>query len=111
MFTDDLTARIEGRLAELAVEAERLTAARQQLVSTATTPQPPPRPRPPGRTTGRRGHTLELVLNSLDPEEPHTAGDVAKATGVSRSVAGATLSRLLKQGQASKAKRGYLRAA
>jgi hypothetical protein len=114
MFTDDLAARIDDRLAELAVEIERLTTARAHLTNRATEPTAAARPRSSGRRgrpTGRRGHTNQLVLNALDPNEARTAGDVDKATGVGRAVAGATLSRLVKHGKATKAHRGYLRAA
>ena len=112
MFIDDLTARIDGRLGELTVEAERLTAARAHLVTTTAEPEAPAPPRASGRRgrpTGRRGHTNQLVLNALDPKQPRTAGDIDKATGIGRAVAGATLTRLVKQDLAVKAERGYAR--
>jgi hypothetical protein len=48
------------------------------------------------------------VLEALDRNEPRTAGDIAKITKVGRAVVGSTLTRLVKQGKASKADRGYL---
>ena len=54
---------------------------------------------------------MKRVLESLDLTEPHTAGGVAKTTRLGRPLVGSTLSRLVKQGLATKAERGYLRAA
>ena len=115
MFTDDLAARIDGRLTELALEAERLTTARAHLVHSAPEPtRETPKPtsvarRRPARA--KRGRTNELVLNALVSDEGRTAGEIEKATGVSRAVAGSTLTRLAKQGLAAKAARGYVRTA
>ena len=115
MTTDEILARIDQSLVAIAVECERLLAARAQLTGM---PQPAPAPkastgakRTPSRRSRRaRGGTQNAVLEGLDPTEPRTAGDIEKFTGVPRALAGTTLSRLAKLGQATKAERGYLRA-
>lgn len=112
MTTDEIVAGIDRSLDAIAVERERLMTARERLVGSPTPPaQGGPTRRRRARPTARRGGTLELVLNALDPTEARTAGDVEKLTGVERKLAGATLTRLLRQALITKAERGYLRAA
>lgn len=109
MTTDEILTGIDRSLAAIATERQRLLEARAQLADAAPAPT---RPSAPRRRTGRRqGGTLQRVLEALDPAQPRTAGDVHKLTGVGRAVAGSTLSRLTKQGKATKAARGYLLAA
>jgi hypothetical protein len=111
MTTDDIVASIDRSLTAIAGERDQLLAARAELAGTVSKP---PRRRPSvvrRRPAGRQGHTVKRVLEALHPSEPRTAGDVAKLTGIDTKVAGATLIRLVKRGAASKAQRGYLRAA
>lgn len=110
MTTNEIVAGIDRSLSEIAAERERLLAARTQL---AGVPAPAERQAtaPSRRPRRRRSDTMTRVLDALDPAEPRTAGDVDKMTNVGRALAGATLNRLVKQGKASKAKRGYLRVA
>jgi hypothetical protein len=112
MSTDDILATIDRSLVELAIERARLLDARARLVPEKLVAPPAnvPTKRRRGRATSRRGDTAKLVLEALDTNEARTAGEVAKATGVSRGVAGATLIRLVNYRQATKADRGYLRA-
>jgi hypothetical protein len=112
MTTDQILAGIDKSLAAIAAERERLSAARGELVGApAPTPAPAATPRTARRPVrGRRGHTMDRVLEALSTTEPRTAGDIAKLTNVARAVAGSTLTRLVKQGKASKADHGYLRA-
>ena len=111
MTTDDIVASIDRSLTAIAGERDQLLAARAELAGTVAKP---PRRRPGvvrRRPAGRQGRTVKRVLEALHTSEPRTAGDVAKITGIDTKVAGATLIRLVKRGAASKAQRGYLRAA
>jgi DNA-binding transcriptional ArsR family regulator len=58
--------------------------------------------------TGRapRGENRRLILEAIK-SQPKTAGDVAKATGIGRPTVSTTLSKLVSDGAAVKAKRGY----
>jgi CRP-like cAMP-binding protein len=58
--------------------------------------------------TGRapRGQNRQLILAAIK-SEPKTAGDVAKATGIGRATVSTTLTKLVSDGAAVKAKRGY----
>jgi Fic family protein len=112
MTTDEILAGIDRSLAAIATERERLLNARAQLAPAALVPLEERRQRQPQSSSRRkRGDTIKQVLEALGPTEPRTAGDVAKTTKMSRPLVGSTLNRLVKQGLASKAKRGYLRAA
>jgi hypothetical protein len=110
MTTDEILAGIDQSLAAIAAERERLLAARTQLAGTAAPAVPtPPRRTPSRRSRRARGGTQTSVLEALDPTTPRTAGDIERLTNVPRALAGTTLSRLVKQGHATKADRGYLR--
>jgi hypothetical protein len=110
MTTDEIVTGIDRSLSAIAAERERLLAARTQLVGPpADAPQKPSKPS--RRSTRRRGDTKQRVLDALDQTEPRTAGQIEKTTGVGRTLVATTLNRLVKQGGASKAKRGYLRIA
>jgi DNA-binding transcriptional ArsR family regulator len=63
-----------------------------------------------GNTAARnaRGHTRAAVLAALSDDRALTSGEVATATGLSRSTVSTTLSRLAKTGEVVKAERGYL---
>jgi hypothetical protein len=111
MTTDEILAGIDTSLAAIAAERERLSAARAELAGPPPAPTATATPRATRRRASRRqGHTFDNVLEALSTTEPRTAGDVAKLTSVTRAVAGSTLTRLVKQGKATKAERGYLRA-
>jgi DNA-binding transcriptional ArsR family regulator len=59
-------------------------------------------------STGRapRGQNRRLILEAIK-NEPKTAGDVAKETGIGRPTVSTTLTKLVSDGAAVKAKRGY----
>jgi CRP-like cAMP-binding protein len=59
-------------------------------------------------STGRapRGENRRLILEAIK-SEPKTAGDVAKETGIGRPTVSTTLTKLVSDGAAVKAKRGY----
>ena len=59
-------------------------------------------------STGRapRGQNRRLILEAIK-DEPKTAGDVAKETGIGRPTVSTTLTKLVSDGAAVKAKRGY----
>ncbi len=126
MTLDDLRAGIERRLAELAIETERLKAALVALTANDTPPArelaKAPRPTAPvhrkGPTSHRtakatvaaRGQTRQAVLDALSDGSARTAGDIATATGLERGSVSTTLSNLLSAGRVVKADRGYTRA-
>jgi Fic family protein len=110
MTTDEILAGIDRSLSAIAEERERLLAARTQLAGPPAPASQQPS-RPPRRSRRRAGDTKQLVLDALDQKEPRTAGEIEKTTGIGRALVATTLSRLVKQGSASKAKRGYLRKA
>ena len=112
MTVDDILIGIDESLAAIAAETERLLVARVQLTGTAAPAVATPRRRTPSRSSRRpRGGARTTVLEALDVDTPRTAGDIAKLTNVPRARAGTTLSRLVKQGKATKADRGYIRVA
>jgi predicted Rossmann fold nucleotide-binding protein DprA/Smf involved in DNA uptake len=53
-----------------------------------------------------RGQNRRLILEAIK-DEPKTAGDVAKETGIGRPTVSTTLTKLVSDGAAVKAKRGY----
>lgn len=108
MTTAEILAGMDRSLAAIVTEREQLLAARAQLTGDTTPNQRRPRT-PRRRSRRRRGDTTLRVLEALDLTEAHTAGDVARITNIGRALAGTTLSRLVQQGKASKADRGYLR--
>jgi predicted Rossmann fold nucleotide-binding protein DprA/Smf involved in DNA uptake len=59
-------------------------------------------------STGRapRGQNRRLILEAIK-NEPKTAGDVAKETGIGRPTVSTTLTKLVSDGAAVKAERGY----
>jgi CRP-like cAMP-binding protein len=59
-------------------------------------------------STGRapRGQNRRLILEAIK-DEPKTAGDVAKETGIGRPTVSTTLTKLVSDGAAVKAERGY----
>jgi Fic family protein len=111
---------LEEQIAPLADEAEQLRTAITRLdaiepggsgrraratnAGRAATPR-----RAASRTsTGRapRGQNRRLILEAIK-NEPKTAGDVAKETGIGRPTVSTTLTKLVSDGAAVKAKRGY----
>ena len=113
-------AELEAQIAPLADEAEQLRTAITRLEAIE--------PRGSGRraraangargatprrgaartSTGRapRGQNRRLILEAIK-NEPKTAGDVAKETGIGRPTVSTTLTKLVSDGAAVKAKRGY----
>lgn len=65
----------------------------------------------PSRKRAPRGPTRDAVLRHLESHGASTAGDIAKATGLSRTSIAATLSKMANDGGISKAERGYTLAA
>jgi hypothetical protein len=114
MTTAEILAGIENSLRLIETERGRLLEARAQLIRSFST-EPPKHPASPRHSVARtsrvrRGQTLKRIIGALDKTEPRTAGDIAKATSVERTLVAATLIRLVKRGDAVKASRGYLRA-
>jgi DNA invertase Pin-like site-specific DNA recombinase len=113
---------LEAQIAPLADEAEQLRTAIARLEAIE-----------PASTTGRRtrsaggaargaaarrgaskpngqraprGHNRRAILEAIK-DEAKTAGDVAKETGIGRPTVSTTLTKLVSDGAAVKAKRGY----
>jgi CRP-like cAMP-binding protein len=80
-----------GRRARAANGGRRATARRGARTSTGRAP---------------RGQNRRLILEAIK-DEPKTAGDVAKETGIGRPTVSTTLTKLVSDGAAVKAKRGY----
>ena len=110
-------ADLDEQIAPLADEAEQLRTAIARLeaiepggVRRRPAPNGDGRARrsPRARATGRapRGQNRRLILEAI-AGEAKTAGDVAKATGIGRPTVSTTLTKLVSDGAAVKAKRGY----
>ena len=113
-------AELEEQIAPLADEAEQLRTAitrldaiepgRRARRARATNAGRSAAPRRGGArtSTGRapRGQNRRLILEAIK-DEPKTAGDVAKETGIGRPTVSTTLTKLVSDGAAVKAKRGY----
>ena len=113
-------AELEKEIAPLADEAEQLRTAIARLEAiepsgagrrgrTSTAGKRATARRGAARTsTGRapRGQNRRLILEAIK-SQPKTAGDVAKETGIGRPTVSTTLTKLVSDGAAVKAKRGY----
>jgi DNA invertase Pin-like site-specific DNA recombinase len=113
-------AELEEQIAPLADEAEQLRTAITRLDAiepggsgrrtraTNAGRSAAPRRGAARTRTGRapRGQNRRLILEAIK-DEPKTAGDVAKETGIGRPTVSTTLTKLVSDGAAVKAKRGY----
>jgi CRP-like cAMP-binding protein len=112
-------AELEEQIAPLADEAEQLRTAITRLEAIepggsgrrarAASSRGAAARRGAARTsTGRapRGQNRRLILEAIK-DQPKTAGDVAKETGIGRPTVSTTLTKLVSDGAAVKAKRGY----
>jgi DNA invertase Pin-like site-specific DNA recombinase len=110
-------AELDEQIAPLADEAEQLRTviARFEAIEPGGSGRRPApngdgraRRAPRARATGRapRGQNRRLILEAITAEAK-TAGDVAKATGIGRPTVSTTLTKLVSDGAAVKAKRGY----
>jgi DNA invertase Pin-like site-specific DNA recombinase len=108
---------LEQQIAPLADEADQLRAAISELEAIEpsrgrrrSANGGPGRERPPVRRTptGRapRGQNRRLILEAIK-SAPKTAGEVATQTGIGRPTVSTTLTKLVSDGAAVKAKRGY----
>jgi CRP-like cAMP-binding protein len=110
---------LEEQIAPLADEAEQLRTAITRLEAIEPSGARRARAANGGRSatarrtgartsTGRapRGENRRLILEAIK-SEPKTAGDVAKETGIGRPTVSTTLTKLVSDGAAVKAKRGY----
>jgi DNA invertase Pin-like site-specific DNA recombinase len=113
-------ADLEAQIAPLADEAEQLRTAIARLEAI----EPPARGRRTRSATGAkgapagrgarpsngqrapRGQNRRAILEAIK-NEAKTAGDVAKETGIGRPTVSTTLTKLVSDGAAVKAKRGY----
>lgn len=116
---DDISGQIKTRIRELRPcvdEADRLQRALDALNTVgATSVRPDGRraqrartTRPPATGSGRQQVPVAAaVIDYIRANPGATAGDVAKALGRRRSSIATRLTQLVKEGQLSKAKRGY----
>jgi biotin operon repressor len=128
---DHIRHDIQQRLEQLRDEAEKLGRALAALdprekpkprpaarstPAPAATPKPQPtsprkrtpsatKRKPPTRTAP--GATKRTVLAALSTDGAMTAGEVAQETGLGRATVSTTLSKLAKNGEVTKAERGY----
>lgn len=108
MTIDDIIAGIDRNLHAITAERERLLLARTQLQG-GSAPVAATESRKESSSSPRSTRTVGRVLEALHVTEARTAGDIATLTKVGRANVGSTLTRLVKQGKATKAERGYLR--
>jgi predicted Rossmann fold nucleotide-binding protein DprA/Smf involved in DNA uptake len=112
-------ADLEKQIAPLADEAEQLRSAIAKLEAIEPArgrrraPSATGRQRAPSRRTATqsnarapRGQNRRAILDAIK-DEAKTAGDVAKETGIGRPTVSTTLTKLVSDGAAVKAKRGY----
>jgi DNA invertase Pin-like site-specific DNA recombinase len=112
-------AELEEQIAPLADEAEQLRTAIARLEAIEPASAGRRRSANGGRRAGRRrsaprtntgraprGQNRRLILEAIR-NEAKTAGDVAKETGIGRPTVSTTLTKLVSDGAAVKAKRGY----
>jgi predicted Rossmann fold nucleotide-binding protein DprA/Smf involved in DNA uptake len=112
-------ADLEEQIAPLADEAEQLRSAIAKLEAIEPArgrrraPSATGRQRAPSRRTATqsnarapRGQNRRAILDAIK-DEAKTAGDVAKETGIGRPTVSTTLTKLVSDGAAVKAKRGY----
>jgi hypothetical protein len=111
---------LEAQIAPLADEAEQLRTAIARLEAIEPS-RSSRRPRASGAAKGAagrraarpsngqrapRGQNRRLILAAIK-NQPKTAGDVAKETGIGRPTVSTTLTKLVSDGAAVKAERGY----
>jgi hypothetical protein len=111
-------ADLEKQIAPLADEAEQLRSAIAKLEAIEPAragrraPSATGRRRAPTRSATQsnarapRGQNRRAILEAIK-DEAKTAGDVAKETGIGRPTVSTTLTKLVSDGAAVKAKRGY----
>jgi predicted Rossmann fold nucleotide-binding protein DprA/Smf involved in DNA uptake len=112
-------ADLEKQIAPLADEAEQLRSAIAKLEAiepaggrrrapSATGRQRAPSPRRAAQSNARapRGQNRRAILAAIK-DQAKTAGDVAKETGIGRPTVSTTLTKLVSDGAAVKAERGY----
>jgi predicted Rossmann fold nucleotide-binding protein DprA/Smf involved in DNA uptake len=114
---------LEAQIAPLADEAEQLRTAIARLEAIEPSRSGRRRGGPAaakgaaGRRAARpsngqrapRGQNRRLILEAIKTQ-PKTAGDVAKETGIGRPTVSTTLTKLVSDGAAVKAQRGYMAA-
>jgi predicted HTH transcriptional regulator len=106
---------LEAQIKPLSAERDRLNAAIEKLQvltpgPSATNGSAPARARRARRRSSRprapKGQNRRLILAAIK-EEAKTAGQIANETGIRRPIAASTLTKLVNDGLAVKAQRGY----
>lgn len=110
METPDLAESIRGRLAEIHEEEHRLRTALGILEASPTATARSPRrirAKAPAKANGANGTRDKVLSAVMAAKGPLTASGVARATGLHRSRVSTMLAKLAKDGQLTKAARGY----
>ena len=85
--------------AEPTERARRQSAAKRSRAAT--------RPSAAKRVTTPRGQNQAKILEALKGSEPMTASEIARLTGISPGTVSTTLTKMAKNGELTKAERGY----
>ena len=88
-----------GPAAELTERAPRQRAAKRSRAAA--------RPGAAKRAAAPRGHNQAKILAALKGSRPMTASEIARLTGISTATVSTTLTKMAKNGELTKAERGY----
>jgi CRP-like cAMP-binding protein len=100
--------RSSGEPAPVAEPTERAVRQRAAKRSRATNrPRTATRSSAANRATAPRGQNQAKILAALEGSPPMTASEIAKLTGISAPTVSTTLTKMAKNGELTKAERGY----
>jgi CRP-like cAMP-binding protein len=97
-----IVSRFTGEQAPAAEPTEQAPRQRAAKRSRAAT-----RPSAAKRATAPRGQNQAKILDALKGSEPMTASEIARLTGISAATVSTTLTKMAKNGELTKAERGY----
>jgi CRP-like cAMP-binding protein len=97
-----ILSRSSGELVRAAEPAERAPRQRAAKRSRAAT-----RPSAAKRAAAPRGQNQAKILAALKGSQPMTASEIARLTGISAATVSTTLTKMAKNGELTKAERGY----
>ena len=97
-----IVSRFSGEPVPAAEPTERAPRQRAAKRSRAAT-----RPSTAKRATAPRGQNQGKILSALQGSQPMTASEIARLTGISAATVSTTLTKMAKNGELTKAERGY----
>ena len=97
-----IVSRLSGEPVPAAEPTERAPRQRAAKRSRAAT-----RPSAAKRATAPRGQNQAKILAALKGSQPMTASEIARLTGISAGTVSTTLTKMAKNGELTKAERGY----